>query len=60
MTDDFFLPEFINKRDICRLLGVGRPLVDAMILDDTFPMPVSFTKRAMWSRAAVMAWVAAR
>lgn len=54
------LPEFINKIDICRLLGVSRPLVDAMILDDTFPMPVSFTKRAMWSRAAVVAWVATR
>ena len=49
---------FLNKRDICRLLGVSRALIDQIINHPNFPAPVDFGKRAMWKRDAVTAWVA--
>jgi predicted DNA-binding transcriptional regulator AlpA len=57
MTDNH---DYLTKIALCRLLGFSRSMINGMMANPTFPKAVTFSKRAMWRKADVLAWVAAQ
>lgn len=57
MTDKH---DYLTKIDLCRLLGFSRAMINGMMAHPSFPKAVTFSKRAMWRKAEVLAWVEAQ
>lgn len=48
----------ISLDDVCRLVGLGRSQIYAMVRDGKFPRPVRLGRRcSRWRMASVRAWV---